>query len=89
MEDEKNLASIPIIENSCSMADRIVKDRPSSNEISMDEDTLLETSDNSDDTYLPSEHENAYNSKEQRVRLSRIRMKPERFVKYVYSGGCV
>ncbi|CAG4942790.1 unnamed protein product [Parnassius apollo] len=56
MQDEKNLASIPIIENSCSVGNTIVKDRPSSNEITMDEDTLLEMSDNSDDTYVPTEN---------------------------------
>lgn len=86
MEDEKNLVSIPIIENSCSVGDTVVKDKRNSYETTMDEDTFLETSDNSDDTYVPSDYEDAFNSPEQHVIPSRIRKKPER---YGMSNMCI
>ncbi|CAK1581073.1 unnamed protein product [Parnassius mnemosyne] len=82
MEDEKNLPVYQLL-NSCSVGDTIVKDRPCSNEITMDEDTQLKTS---DDTYVPSEYEDAYDSPKQCVRPSRIRMKQER---YGMSNMCI
>lgn len=79
MEDEKNPdVSIPITEgkeNSCSVGDSNVNDKSSEND-----DTICEESTtDSDDTYLPTDYEDANSSPELRERSSRNRKKPERY----------
>lgn len=76
MEDEKSPdVNIPISERgetSDSVGDTNDEDTSS------EEQTLMEeTSSNSDDTYIPSDYEDAHDSPEKRVRSVRIRTKPE------------